>query len=582
MSNPKINHNIEEIPKKPSIFSLLSPYKVMLFFLVILAFVSNGLSLFIPKIIASSIDAYTAGNFIIDKMVIEFSLVSILIFIFTYLQSVVQTYASEKVARDMRAKLSAKISRQSYEFVQTAEPSKLLTNLTSDIDSIKLFVSQAIVSIISSLIIIIGASVLLIMIDLKLALVVLTIIPIIGGSFFLIFSKVKTLFLKTREVIDALNKTINESILGAGLIRLINSQQSEYKKFLEVNTNAKSLGLQILALFASLIPIITFVAGMATLAILYLGGHFVISGAMSLGNFTAFYSYLALLIFPIIIIGFMSNVIAQASASYERILKILESEELSPSGTLKEKLHGDITFENVSVLYGEKYALKNVSFSLKAKTKTAIIGPTAAGKTQLLYLLTALIKPDSGAIKYDGQDINVYDPESLHNQVGFVFQDSIIFNLSLKNNIAFSKTVTDESLKKAIEAAEISDFINSLPDKLETIISERGTSLSGGQKQRLMLARALALNPQILLLDDFTARVDILTEQSILENISKNYPDLTLVSVTQKISSIKNYDHIILIMEGEVLGQGTHEELLATCPEYVQIYDSQQSTNTYE
>ena len=582
MSNPKINHNIEEIPKKPSIFSLLSPYKVMLFFLVILAFVSNGLSLFIPKIIASSIDAYTAGNFIIDKMVIEFSLVSILIFIFTYLQSVVQTYASEKVARDMRAKLSAKISRQSYEFVQTAEPSKLLTNLTSDIDSIKLFVSQAIVSIISSLIIIIGASVLLIMIDLKLALVVLTIIPIIGGSFFLIFSKVKTLFLKTREVIDALNKTINESILGAGLIRLINSQQSEYKKFLEVNTNAKSLGLQILALFASLIPIITFVAGMATLAILYLGGHFVISGAMSLGNFTAFYSYLALLIFPIIIIGFMSNVIAQASASYERILKILESEELSPSGTLKEKLHGDITFENVSVLYGEKYALKNVSFSLKAKTKTAIIGPTAAGKTQLLYLLTALIKPDSGAIKYDGRDIDVYDPESLHNQVGFVFQDSIIFNLSLKNNIAFSKTVTDESLKKAIEAAEISDFINSLPDKLETIISERGTSLSGGQKQRLMLARALALNPQILLLDDFTARVDILTEQSILENISKNYPDLTLVSVTQKISSIKNYDHIILIMEGEVLGQGTHEELLATCPEYVQIYDSQQSTNTYE
>jgi len=582
MSNPKINHNIKEIPKKPSIFSLLSPYKVMLFFLVILAFVSNGLSLFIPKIIASSIDAYTAGNFIIDKMVIEFSLVSILIFIFTYLQSVVQTYASEKVARDMRAKLSAKISRQSYEFVQTAEPSKLLTNLTSDIDSIKLFVSQAIVSIISSLIIIIGASVLLIMIDLKLALVVLTIIPIIGGSFFLIFSKVKTLFLKTREVIDALNKTINESILGAGLIRLINSQQSEYKKFLEVNTNAKSLGLQILALFASLIPIITFVAGMATLAILYLGGHFVISGAMSLGNFTAFYSYLALLIFPIIIIGFMSNVIAQASASYERILKILESEELSPSGTLKEKLHGDITFENVSVLYGEKYALKNVSFSLKAKTKTAIIGPTAAGKTQLLYLLTALIKPDSGAIKYDGRDINVYDPESLHNQVGFVFQDSIIFNLSLKNNIAFSKTVTDESLKKAIEAAEISDFINSLPDKLETIISERGTSLSGGQKQRLMLARALALNPQILLLDDFTARVDILTEQSILENISKNYPDLTLVSVTQKISSIKNYDHIILIMEGEVLGQGTHEELLATCPEYVQIYDSQQSTNTYE
>lgn len=568
--------------KKINLFGLLSPYKLMLGLLIILAFVSNGLSLFIPKIIAKSIDTYTAGTLIISQIIIEFSIVAFLIFIFTYLQSIVQTYVSEKVALDIRSKLSAKISRQSYAYIQQAEPSKLLTNLTSDIDSIKMFVSQAIVSIVSSLIIIIGASILLIMIDLKLALVVLAIIPIIGGSFFLIFSKAKFLFTKTREIIDALNKTINESILGAALIRLINSQQSEFNKFLDININAKKLGLQILSLFASLIPIIIFVSGMATLAILYLGGHFVISGVMSLGNFTAFYSYLALLIFPILIIGVMSNVIAQATASYERILEVLESEEESNIGILKENLRGEITFKDVSVHYGEKYALKNVSFHLTARTKTAIIGPTAAGKTQLLYLLTALIKPNKGTVEYDGRDIKVYDPEILHNQVGFVFQDSIIFNLSLRENMAFNTKVTEESLEKAIETAELKDFINSLPEKLDTVISERGTSLSGGQKQRLMLARALALNPKILLLDDFTSRVDILTEQSILANISKNYPDLTLVSVTQKISAIKNYNHIILLMEGEVLGQGTHENLLSTCPEYVQIYDSQQSTNTYE
>jgi len=578
----KMDNETKKIPSKRNIFGLLSPYKGMLFWLIVLAFVSNGLSLVIPKIVAGGIDSYTAGNLVLNRIIIEFSLVSLLIFVFTYLQSVLQTYASEIVARDMRAKLSAKISRQSYEFVQIMEPSKLLTNLTSDIDSIKMFVSQAIVTIISSLVIIIGAAVLLILIDWKLALVVLTIIPIIGGSFFFIFSKIKTLFSKTREVIDSLNKTINESILGAGLIRLINSQRSEYKKFSKVNTDAKNLGLQILSLFASLIPIITFVAGMATLAILYLGGRFVISGDMSLGNFSAFYSYLAMLIFPIIIIGFMSNVIAQASASYERILKVLDADELKPNGTIKGRLRGEIAFENVNVLYGEKYALKDITFSLKPHTKTAIIGPTAAGKTQLLYLLTALIKPESGEVKYDGRDINDYDPESLHNQVGFVFQDSIIFNLSLRENIAFSNIVTEESLTKAIETAEISDFINSLPEKLETVVSERGTSLSGGQKQRLMLARALALNPRVLLLDDFTSRVDIMTEKVILENIAKNYPDLTLVSVTQKISSIEAYDHIILIMEGELLGQGTHTELMSTSPEYVQIYDSQQSTNTYE
>jgi ATP-binding cassette subfamily B protein len=154
--------------------------------------------------------------------------------------------------------------------------------------------------------------------------------------------------------------------------------------------------------------------------------------------------------------------------------------------------------------------------------------------------------------------------------------------MSLRENIAFSETVTDKDLQKAIDTAELQDFVNALPDKLNTVVSERGTSLSGGQKQRIMLARALALNPKILLLDDFTARVDRRTEQKILANIHKNYPDITLLSVTQKISSIEHYDQIILLMEGEVLAHGKHQELMETSPEYVQINNSQQSTNHYE
>jgi ATP-binding cassette subfamily B protein len=170
----------------------------------------------------------------------------------------------------------------------------------------------------------------------------------------------------------------------------------------------------------------------------------------------------------------------------------------------------------------------------------------------------------------------------LHEQVGFVFQDSIIFNLSVRENIAFSNTVTDQSLEKAIATAELHDFIDALPDKLNTIVSERGTSLSGGQKQRIMLARALALDPKILLLDDFTARVDTNTEAKILANVQKNYPNITLISVTQKIAPIEAYDQIILLMEGEILASGTHKELMHTSPEYVQIFDSQKSTTNYE
>jgi len=441
---------------------------------------------------------------------------------------------------------------------------------------------MAIVSLASSIFIIIGASILLFSINWELALSVLTIFPIISGAFYLVFRKVGVLFKKSREIIDLLNKVINESILGAALVRIVNSQAQEYHKFLEANTQAKNLGMSILRLFATLIPIVVFVSNMASILILALGGHYVITGKMSLGDFAAFNSYLVLLIFPIIIIGFISNFIVQASISYGRICAVLDNPQDLDSGTVKTPLNGNISMKNITVKYGDKNALQNISITIEKGSKTAVIGPTAAGKTQLLYLLTGLIKPATGDIFYDDININDYNKESFQYQIGFVFQDSIIFNMSLRENIAFNGNVTDESLAKAIETAELKNFIDSLPEGLNTIVSENGNSLSCGQKQRIMLARALALNPKILLLDDFTARVDNQTEKEILQNIEKNYPNLTLLSITQKISSVQDYQQVILLEEGEILGSGTHDNLMKTCPEYVQIYNSQRSTNHYE
>jgi ATP-binding cassette subfamily B protein len=277
-------------------------------------------------------------------------------------------------------------------------------------------------------------------------------------------------------------------------------------------------------------------------------------------------------------IGFMSNVIARASASYQRIHATLDAPDFVDPGTANKQLSGNIRLENVSVFYGENPALKNISFAIKGGTRTAIIGPTAAGKTQLLYVLTSLIKPREGAVFYDDINLTDYNRDALLKQIGLVFQDSIIFNMTLRENIAFNSEVTKKDLQKAIDTAELNNFIESLPQGLETIVSERGSSLSGGQKQRIMLARALAINPKILLLDDFTARVDTLTEQKISQNVQQNYPDITLVSVTQKIDPVKEYDQIIVIMEGELIASGKHEYLLQHSPEYVQIYHSQKST----
>jgi ATP-binding cassette subfamily B protein len=566
----------------PQLFSLLKPYAGWVVILVLVAIISNGANLILPKIISKTIDAFSAGHFNVKLLLITFLSASAVIFVFTFLQSIVQTYVSEKVAKNLRTQLSNKISQQSYEYVLKADPSKLLTNLTSDIDSIKLFVSQAVVTIISSVFVIIATSVLLISINWKLALPVLFIIPIIGGTFGYILGKVRKLFKKSREIIDRLNKIINESILGAALIRVVNSQYNESRKFLNANTDAKNLGISIVALFSMLIPIIIFVSSLALITILALGGHFVVHGSMSLGNFAAFYSYLALLIFPILMIGFMSNIIAQATASYSRISMVLNQEDIVESADYKHGLSGNIELQNINLLYGDKPVLKHVSFTVEPQSHTAIIGPTAAGKSQLLCLLTNMIKADNGQIIFDGKKIEEYEKDNFHQQVGIVFQDSVIFNMSLRENIAFSGTVTEDSLNKAIETAELKDFVESLPDKLETVISERGSNLSGGQKQRIMLARALAINPKILLLDDFTARIDRKTENKILCNLENNYPEITILSVTQKVSSVKNFEKIILLMEGEIIATGTHAELIETCPEYVQVYNSQRSTSHYE
>ena len=572
----------KKVERKPSIFGLLKPYKKLISLLVIFALLSNGINLILPKIISGGIDSFSAGRFEMNTILLNFSIAIVLIFIFTYLQSIVQTYASERVARDLRSRLSDQISRQSHAFIEKANPSKLLTNLTSDVDSIKMFVSQAIVSMVSSAFLIIGSSILLLSINWRLGLCIMAIIPIIGITFYMVLKKVKVLFTQSREVIDWLNKVINESVMGAAIIRVINSQQLEYHKFMTANAKARDLGLSILRLFAGLIPVIIFVSNMAALTILVLGGHFVIQGSMSLGEFAAFNSYLSILIFPILVIGFMSNVIAQASASYGRIEAVLNRPEVKETGTLELKLKGEVAVDHVSLSFGQKPALKNISFALSPGSKTAIIGPTAAGKSQLLYLLTGLTLPDAGKILYDQQEIAAYQQEVFYSQVGFVFQDSILFNMSIRENIAFSDLVTDESLQKAIDTAELYDFVSALPEGLNTIVSERGSSLSGGQKQRIMLARALAINPKILLLDDFTARVDTQTEQKILNNLQVNYPGLTLLSVTQKIAAVTHYDQVIVLMQGEIVAIGTHEELLKTSTEYVQIYDSQQSTSNYE
>jgi ATP-binding cassette subfamily B protein len=553
---------LADAPKKkrgPGLGSLLKPYRGQMALMVLLTVGSSGLGLFVPLVIARAIDAFTAGSLNLTASLIELTALLLGTFVLGNLLNVVQTVASERVARDLRTRLVAAISLQTYASVEAITP-----------------------ALISSVFIIIAASGLLLWLNWKLALAVLAVLPLIGATFFVVLGRVRKLFGLVQGIIDKLNRVLNENIVGAALVRLLDTQKGEFVRFKGVNEEARATSMKILRQFAAMIPIITFLASFATLEILALGGHFVISRSMTLGQLSAFFAYLTILIFPIIIIGFTSMAIGQAQASHFRISMVLNAPPPPARGTATDALTGAIEVQGVTLAYGERKVLNDVSFKIGAGTRTAIAGPTAAGKSQLLYVMTGLLAPTSGQVLYDGRPIDDYTRDSLYAQIGFVFQDSSLFNLTLRENIAFNAEVDEARLNRAIETAELHHFIAGLPLGLETIVSERGLSLSGGQKQRIMLARALALDPKILFLDDFTARVDLGTEAKILANVRRNYPDLTLISITQKLAPVQDYDQIILLMEGEVLAAGTHEALARSSPEYGQILRSQQSTDAYE
>jgi len=411
-----------------------------------------------------------------------------------------------------------------------------------------------------------------------LGLMVLTIVPIVGFIFVNLFGRIRSFFKRAQVVLDRLNKVIKESIVAAGLVRIVNSQNKEIEKFNDQNNQAKDLGLSIMKLFSGLIPIIGLLANSSVILILLVGGKLILAGEFTVGDLMAFHTYVSMLIFPVIALGFISNMIARAMTSYQRISEVLEFEGKSDFGNLNKDIKGGVIFKNVSLKFGQKQVLKDVSFEIKPGSKTAILGPTAAGKTQIFYLMSGLMNPNSGEILIDGVRVKKYSQECLSGQLGLVFQDSSIFNLSIKENVNFQNKEDEENLKKAMETAALDDFIKTLPEGWETKITERGSNLSGGQKQRLTLARALAVNPKILLLDDFTARVDRSTEKDIFARLKKNYGNITQVLITQQIASVEDFDQIILIMEGEVLAKGSHKELLKKSPEYQQLYSLQMST----
>lgn len=575
---------MKQAPQKPKInFTFLKPYIGWTILLTIFIFLSNGANLLIPRILGSSIDNFSknGANYSITKDLWLLGGITIGVLILTLLQTIISVYISERVAKDLRTDLIQKILSQPISFVNKRQSSDLFTNITSDTEQVKDIISQGFASIFSAIIILIGSVILLFSINVRLALIAIVTLPLIIAVFAFIFKNISSLFRAAQEILGNINKVINESVLGAMLIRVLNAQNYENTKFQEVNIRGRDIGFNITNLFASLIPAINLVSNFAIVSIIWFGGRQVMVADLTLGEFSAFISYFNLLITPIFILGFVSSFISRGLVSLSRIQEVLqapEEEVMDELNLIRQEVKGTIVFDKVSYEIDGKSLLKDISFAINPQTKNAIIGPTGSGKSLILSLLTGLIQPTGGQILIDDIPLNQWDPKYIFKTMGLVFQESILFNSSLTDNIVFNQTIPEIELQKALNTANVSEIIQTLPNGLATQISERGTNLSGGQKQRIMLARALVRSPKMLLLDDFTARVDMKTEKEIISSLFTNYPDITLISITQKIEPIQDYDQIIVIMEGELLATGIHTELLKSSIEYTQIWQSQQTT----
>lgn len=568
----------KDISQAVTLKLLFIRYRFYLIILIILSLLANIINLIIPNLISQIIDKSIKTNNQFDTVFVSITLGLVFVgLILALLEFSFGIIFSEKFAKNLRIDSFSNLTKQPYQYVLQEGSSNLITIFGSDVDNIQDNFTTTLSYLIQAIVLFVGANIAMFLISWKLAIVAILSLPLIILGFMYSLRKVNKYFELSQSNLTTLNNVVSENINASNLIRILSSSTWEEKKFDNANYQAKEISINIIRIFSILLPFINFVTNSVIVIFLYLGARDLAIGQLTIGQLSSFLAYYALLITPIFILGFTSQGITQALTSWKRISPILNNRDQVIEGSYESnKIEGNIEVVNLTLELTGKKTLNNISFTITSGQKTAILGPTGAGKSQLFNLLLGLGKATSGNILIDNVDIKEWNKSSFLSRVGICFQESIIFNTTIRANIILDRNINQEDLEIAIKTANLESFVESLPDGLDTIVGERGANLSGGQKQRLTLARAIVFKPDLILLDDFTARVDIATEEKIKDLLEKNYPKTQIIQICQKIESIKDYDNIIVLMEGQLVGQGTHLELLKNCSEYQQIFNSQQ------
>lgn len=491
--------------------------------------------------------------------------------------------AAINFAGDLREDIYSKVQKFSFANLDKFSTGSLVTRLTNDVTQLQNFVNMLLRMCLRSPGMLIGGLIMAIAMNAQLAIVLAVAIPIIATVQVIVIKKGFGRFGRMQTKIDALNSTVQENLTNVRVVKSFVREDFEREKFSEANSDLKNAGMSAMKVMIMMMPILTLVMNLSSLAVIWFGGKQVIVGEMLLGDLTAFLTYITQILMSLMMLTMLFINSSRALASAKRIKEVLDEKiDLNDDNALckdKKVEQGRIEFRNVSFRYyknSEEKVLDSISFSIESGKTVGIIGSTGCGKTTLVSMIPRLYDVDEGEVLVDGVNVKYYSLVSLREGVSMVLQKNVLFSGTIEENLRWGdEDATQEELEAAARSAQAHSFIESFSDGYSTELEQGGVNVSGGQKQRLCIARALLNKPKILILDDSTSAVDTATEAHIRRAFATELGGTTKIIIAQRISSVIDADEIIVMDDGRITGIGTHEELIKSNTEYKEIYSSQ-------
>ncbi len=577
------------------IFRFMKPYRLYLFFGFWTTVLPVAMELSVPRLL----------QFIIDRGITPRQLDMILLGAFwmfiaaiigaisTLGQGWCRAVVSQGLALDIRHALFRHIQSLSFANLDQMRTGNLMTRVSSDVDVVRMFSSAGLALLLRVLLMIIGSMIMLLLTDWQLSLIMFAVAGLSALYIRYLMLKATRLFTVVQQKLGALNTLVQENLAGIQVVKAFVRARYEIAQFGKSNVEYRERNVEVGELMAVAMPILQILTNVGVVAVLWFGGHSVIGDRLTIGELIAFNNYLMIGMGPLLFLGNLLMMSARAEASAERLLDVFDtppSLKIAPEPHTAQRIRGDVAFDNVSFHYSRSNAsqsngasgvsgddvLREISFSVQPGAQIALLGATGAGKSSLVNLIPRFYDVSGGAVLVDGVDVRQWDPAALRAQIGMILQESILFSGSARDNIAYGKPdATLDEVIAAAKAAQAHDFISAMPNAYDSPIEAGGANLSGGQKQRIAIARALLIQPGILILDDSASAVDMETEFAIQAALDALAQDRTTFIIAQRITSVIQADLILVLDDGKIAERGTHKELLQRGPIYREIYQSQ-------